>query len=320
MKTIILLLTVSTLLFAQGDIEKGIQLQKEKKYIEAKAIFEKVLKNEPNNAEANLRLGQLYLNIFKDTDKAIEYFEKSVEINDKSSDYHYWLGTGYGIKASNSNMFTAMRMAPKMKSEMEKAIELNAKNLEARQALFQYLMQAPSIIGGGIDKAKALAQETIKLDEATGRGMMARIYAKEEKFELADEEVKKVVALSKSTINSKIGDLYNEFGYFYIRMKRYDDAIHQFKKYIEVEPDNPNGHDSLGDGYFAKGLYDEAIAEYKKAVQMDPNFTASIYNLGHAYEKKGLKDEALKYYNQCVNLNSNDRFAKKAKEKIKELN
>jgi tetratricopeptide (TPR) repeat protein len=317
MKPTFLLLLITSFSFAQNDLEKGIQLQKESKYQEAKLIFERVLKSDPNNAEANCRLGQIYLNReFGDLDKAIEHCKRAVEINVKSSDYHYWLGEAYWERAGSSmpNIFKASSFASKAKEEHEKAIKLNPKYVEARLSLYKYYMKAPSIIGGGINKAKRFAEETLQIDESTGRRMKAAIHRKEKNFSLAEEEYKKAILA-----NPKNVELYNIFGYFYIEQNKYDEAISQFKKYVELEPTDPNGHDSLAEAYFEKGLYDEALSEYKKSLEINPKFTSSVFGFAKTYQKKDLKDEAVKYYKQCINIDPNSNLAKESEKRINEL-
>ena len=47
--------------------------------------------------------------------------------------------------------------ASKAHRYFEKAVELDPKNLEAMNDLFEYYLEAPGFLGGGFDKAQALA-------------------------------------------------------------------------------------------------------------------------------------------------------------------
>ena len=53
-------------------------------------------------------------------------------------------------------------------------------------------------------------------------------------------------------------------------MKRFDEALAEKKKAVELEPDNPRYHDSLGATLYALKRFDDALAEVKKAIELDP--------------------------------------------------
>lgn len=58
-------------------------------------------------------------------------------------------------------------------------------------------------------------------------------------------------------------------------------------------------HNEVGDLYLRKEMYDEAIEEYKKAIESDPDCAIAYFNLSIVYEKTGMKeksDEAYKTY------------------------
>jgi tetratricopeptide (TPR) repeat protein len=44
--------------------------------------------------------------------------------------------------------------------------------------------------------------------------------------------------------------------------RRYDEAIAQYRKTIEMDPNFPTTHNGLGRAYEVKGMYDQAVAEY----------------------------------------------------------
>ncbi len=73
---------------------------------------------------------------------------------------------------------------------------------------------------------------------------------------------------------------------------RYDQAIEQLQKTIEMEPNIPLAHFHLAASYEQKGMYNEAIEEFRKASDMLGGSTDA--SLGHAYAVSGKRDEALK--------------------------
>ena len=49
--------------------------------------------------------------------------------------------------------------------------------------------------------------------------------------------------------------------------------------------------------------YDEAIQQYHKALELDPNFPTTYYFLGRAYEAKGMNDQAVAAFTKSQALN-----------------
>ena len=54
----------------------------------------------------------------------------------------------------------------KVRTEFERAVELDPKNSEARADLAEFYIEAPSIVGGGKDKARAQAEALAGFDPA----------------------------------------------------------------------------------------------------------------------------------------------------------
>lgn len=73
---------------------------------------------------------------------------------------------------------------------------------------------------------------------------------------------------------------YNQLGYSYRFLGRFEEAERAFVKYTEVLPDDPNPWDSLAELQMKRGRFDDAIANYRKALVVRPDFFNS--NLGIA--------------------------------------
>jgi tetratricopeptide (TPR) repeat protein len=75
--------------------------------------------------------------------------------------------------------------------------------------------------------------------------------------------------------------------------RRYDQAIEEIKKALEVVPTHTSAHEYLGYTYSMKGMYAEAIAEYREAIRIKhgDNPGAQCY-MGYALAMSGGRDEA----------------------------
>src|ERR1043166_6166070 len=88
-----------------------------------------------------------------------------------------------------------------------------------------------------------------------------------------------------------------DLGMNYHFARRYDEAIAQLRKTLEMDPGYYYAHVDLGQVLTAKRAFDEAIVEYQKARALnDDPFVLGL--LGHAYASSGNKTEALKILDQ----------------------
>ncbi len=72
--------------------------------------------------------------------------------------------------------------------------------------------------------------------------------------------------------NAAIGEArINGFGYGFLRAKKLPEAIAYFKLNAEFYPKSFNVYDSLGDAYMANGDKELAIVNYKKSLELNPD-------------------------------------------------
>ena len=82
-------------------------------------------------------------------------------------------------------------------------------------------------------------------------------------------------------------------------------------------------YNNRGTAYFNKEGYDQAIQNYDKAIELNPNFAEAYNNRGNAYEDKGEYDQAIQDYNKAIELDpENAEFYtnnRKLAEKLKKI-
>jgi tetratricopeptide (TPR) repeat protein len=120
--------------------------------------------------------------------EAAAHLEKAVGMDSGNSDYYDWLGRAYGRLAEESTVLSAFKYARKTVRAFERAVELGPSNLEALSDVFEYYLQAPGIVGGGIDKAENVARHFAGLDEAEYHWARARIAQQRKDVAAAERE------------------------------------------------------------------------------------------------------------------------------------
>jgi len=308
------LLLLSSQAFPQETYPAAVALVEAKDYAGAKRILLAVIEHDGQNHQARFLLGKLLGGPLREYDAAEEQLEKAVELAPDSAEYHFSMGNLYGIQAQNASIFSKLSYAGKVKDEFKRASALSPRNIRYRFALMSYLLQAPGIAGGSKDQAREQAVEIAKFDRYEGEMAMAEVEASTGNTEKAEQAYRRAIAMRPDGWR---GD--HRLGYFYVREKRWDDAIAQFRKYVGVAPKDANSHDSLGEAFLAKGSADEALASYLTALSVNPSFPSSLHGAAKCYDRKGMRAEAVRYYRQYAGANPAARDAKAARERADEL-
>lgn len=108
-------------------------------------------------------------------EQAVDAAEEAVELGPESAQAHYWLGNAYGMRIGQLGSVRQAMMAPRLRDAFERALALDPDIHEARVSLVEYYLQAPAIMGGGLDKARAQAAELARRDPPRGHYARGRI-------------------------------------------------------------------------------------------------------------------------------------------------
>ena len=155
------LFALPAILFAAGTFDQALNLYYQAEYSQAIDILLQL----PSGARVQTLLGQSY---FQDGEyhKASQALEKAVALDANNSMAHTWLGRSYGRRAETGFPLAAPALAGKARDAFEKAANLDPTNGEGINDLFEYYLDAPALLGGGIDKARGLVPQITKNDAA----------------------------------------------------------------------------------------------------------------------------------------------------------
>jgi TolB-like protein/Tfp pilus assembly protein PilF len=89
---------------------------------------------------------------------------------------------------------------------------------------------------------------------------------------------------------------------------RFDEAIAEAKRAIELDPLSPIINADLGQNLYCARRYDEAIAQVRKTLEIDPTFYYAHYILGMALQLKGDVPAAIAEYTKAQQLSDDLRI------------
>ncbi len=98
-----------------------------------------------------------------DYETAVHFLKMAVREEPDNSRIHHLLAKSYGRIAENSNWISAIELTLKTRKGLEKAVELDGKNIPALRDLIEFYRQAPAFLGGDHDKANTLTEKIERL-------------------------------------------------------------------------------------------------------------------------------------------------------------
>ena len=133
-------------------------------------------------------------------------------------------------------MLSAYPLARKTQKEFETAVRLDETNFDAMLDLIEYDCTAPSMVGGGEDKAQALIQKLMSLDPAEGHYGAGICKAQKKDYAAADAEFAKALENKPKLVDRlyDIGDYFQQRG-------QADKLIAVADAGAAVAPDDPRG-------------------------------------------------------------------------------
>jgi tetratricopeptide (TPR) repeat protein len=261
---------------APDQAEKIRGLIRDRKLTEAESAANALVTAQPKEAEAYALLG-LVRSAKGDPDGAAKACEKAVELAPANGDLRRQLGDAYASGINNAGMFGKISLGKKILAAYEKAVELEPANVLCRLSLMTAYQQAPSVMGGGMDKAYEQAVEIKKLDPVRGRTAYAALYIGEKKYTEAFAELEEILKTAPDYYPAlfQVGRLAAISG------ERIDRGMEVLKSCLAMKsPSGSPGHDAahwrLGNLWEKKGDKKSARAEYQAALAVNPNFTQAI--------------------------------------------
>jgi tetratricopeptide (TPR) repeat protein len=185
-----------------------------------------------------------------DYKKATEALEKAVAADPVSSDCALWLGRAYGRRAETSNPFSAPMQASKARQFFERAVQLDPRNLDALNDLFDYYLEAPGFLGGGADKAAATASQISTISQAEGYAAQAKLAEHHKQFGSAEQQLNRAIEAAPQQIGKII-----ELARLLAKQGRYQESDQTVARADKIAPNSPRLLYAKADLYIQTGRH-----------------------------------------------------------------
>lgn len=188
-------------------------------------------------------------------EKAIEQFQKAIELDANYAKAYAMLADSYGLLAIRS-------------ADMEK-----------RRDYF--------------DKAEAAANRALAIDDTLAEAHTAKaLVLTSYKREIAEAEKAYKRALD---LDPNYSTAHVRYGWFLLNREQLNLALNEMQKAAELDPVAVINSSAYANLLYLTGQYDKAIEQCEKILEIDSNFNTAYLTLGQCYEQKGQYQRALDY-------------------------
>ncbi|MCP4294833.1 MAG: hypothetical protein GY786_04440 [Proteobacteria bacterium] len=130
--------------------------------------------------------------------KGIDYGRKAIEAAPESSVAHLWLALSIGKYVLEEGILKSIYRKEDVKNELELALKLDGKNVDAYLGLANWYFQVPPVLGGNKQYAYQLLQKGLRLEAEN-----TQVYLNKARFLIADGRLDEGLELLKRIIAQK---------------------------------------------------------------------------------------------------------------------
>jgi tetratricopeptide (TPR) repeat protein len=200
-----------------------------------------------------------------DYKKASESYQQAVLADPGNSSYENWLGRAFGKRAETASPFTAPGLASKARQHFERALALDAGNKEAASDLFEYYLEAPGFLGGGLDKAAKMAGQMALLEPAEGLWAQARIAERRKDYGKAEEQLRRAMQAAPMQIGRAL-----DLAKFLSGQGRIEESEQAFGAAEKIAPNSPRLLYARAETYIKSGRNIETARTLLKRYLAEP--------------------------------------------------
>lgn len=260
----------------------------------------RIIGQDRNSTRAYYMLAEIYLMELDSGrkmhwDEAEKYAKKAVELDGDDIENLMLLGSVMGIKARDGSKLKAIGRAKTSLGSYEKAVELEPDNIEARDWLINFHLNAPGFAGGDKDEARRQAAAIAKLDPVEGHCAQADIYEFVDK-DLVKAEAELEAALGKDPGESKP---YYMYGNFASRNGNFEKATELMAALSNLNPSDSGPLFGIGTYAERAERWDEAMHQYEQLAAVDSTRQDALMRIGFLYQRQEKWDEALENFERC---------------------
>ena len=306
------------------------------RYTQAESAYQKAISLDKGNFLAHMDLADLYLSIKRTPKAAAEIYRKAVTLKPAYSPARFGLGMALlaaGDKpGAMAELQQATRLGPQDPTPLHVIGRIHASDKQFEQAvqsLTAALRAKSDFMPALIDRADVYAEMeknreaaadyervlTANPKDSISRVKLGMIYQRLHRLD--DAETAYHAALK---VNPGLAPAYNNLAMIALEKEgNLPNALSWAKKAVELAPNTPQFHDTLGWVHRALGDKAAAVAALERASRLPPPQAEIWYRLGLVYQETGNRGKAAAAYKKALVIQADFPQAAEAKARIAAL-
>jgi len=261
-------------------MQNGAAAMHDGKAGDAESYFRQAVANAPDLPDAYLGLGMSELREGK-TGEAEQALFRAVEIAPQLAGAHMFLG----IAQYQMNKMDAAI------ASLEQEVNAQPQNVEALTWLGIVELGAgyPDRATGPLDRAAALSPRDPNVLDYRGRAHSL----------VAEESYRALTALDPDSwrVHRALGEIYSA-------SKQYEEAVVEFRKAIDKQPNSADLYEAIGDEYQHLSRSVDASRAYEMELKLSPHNPIALYNLGKIQVQSGAAERGVALLRQALEANA----------------
>jgi len=251
---------------------------------------------------------------------AVPLLEKCVAAEPGNSRFHQWLGRALGLQAAQNGITSSVLSIRKVKAELEKAIELEPMNLEARNDLAILFRAVPGLLGGSNAKAAEQVAFIRRHDPALAMQIEGDFLAGDKHYDVALAAYQESARLNPSNLMTQI-----RISLIHQEKKDWEKAFSALDRVLATDANHPMALYQIGRTAALSGEQldrgEKCLRSYiampvREALE-NPPVAGAHFRLGQIREKKGDIADARKEYETALSMDPKQKQAREALAKLK---
>ncbi len=240
-------------------IDEAIALHRQGRVAEAQAIYEAILKDNPNHFDALHLLG-IAASQLGNSQSAVDLITLAVTIKPDHADAHYNLGKALG----------ELKQLAGAVASYDKAIRLKPDHADAYSNRGNALNELKQF-----DAALASCDMAISLkpDYAAAYSNRGNALKGLKQFDAALISYDRAIS-----INPDFADAYSNRGVTLQRLKQFNAAVASYDKAICIKPDHAEAYSNRGSALLELRQLDDALASYDHAISVATDYAEAYWN------------------------------------------
>jgi tetratricopeptide (TPR) repeat protein len=276
-----------------SQLDHAVELFETQQYVAARGALQDIYDEENPDGKTAYYLGRLAL-IDNDREAAVRYLEIAADLEPDRSEYHQWLATAIMRKMPYVGFFGKIRSGPKMMKELERAIEIDSTNVDARMMLFSIMVHSYGKAPVSRDAVISMSQHIAAIDTVMGHVAGAMIHHHIDE-DLAEADTEYQAALGRISDKPSVIRFYASF---LNQTGQHLKAAELLGVYLEEEPGDPDALFSLGVTLVLAGQdLEHAREHFQRCLALPsadgmPSKSMVHWSLGVTYHLMGRDDKA----------------------------